>query len=103
MKKHSAILFCLFILSFIFLAYGITGTGAWFSDQVSLENNSITTGNIDLVVSDVVKSNPTLEPGGDYQELLRFCVKNGGSYNMKWRGSLRNVDSPGGMGDKILI
>ena len=85
------------------MAYGISGSGAWFTDQVSLENNSISTGSIDLVLSDVVKSDPDLEPGGEYQEMLRFCVKNGGSYNMKWRGMLSAVQAPTGMTDQILM
>ena len=99
----------IFGLSFLFLilvfamAYGISGSGAWFTDQVNIENNSISTGNIYLVVSDLVSSDPALEPGGDYQEMLRFCVKNGGSYNMKWRGMLTAVKAPAGMADQILM
>ena len=92
----------LFIL-FAIMAYGITGSGACFTDSVTIEKNIITTGKVALLVSDEVRSNPDLEPGAGYQELLRFCVSNGGSYNTKWRGKLTDVSAPGGMENEILI
>ena len=71
--------------------------------MVMIDNNSISTGDIDLGLSDVRGSTPTLEPGGDYKEMLRFCVINEGSFNMKWRGLFTKVNAPDGMTDKILI
>jgi predicted ribosomally synthesized peptide with SipW-like signal peptide len=85
------------------MAYGISGTGAWFTDMATIDNNSISTGNIDLVLSDVRPSTPLLEPGGKFQEMLRFCITNGGSFNMKWRGIFTKVNAPEGMADQILI
>ena len=101
--KRFLVLSFLFLLLIVVMAYGVSGSGAWFTDQVRLENNSITTGNLDLVISDVTQSTPTLEPGGDYQELLRFCLKNGGSYDLKWRGILTGIQAPDGLADQILI
>ena len=97
------IVFSFLAVLFSIMVYGISGSGAWFSDSVTIQNASITTGNIDLVVSDEVRSKPDLEPGGGYQELLHFCLSNGGSYNMKWRGRLTDVGAPVGMEKEILI
>lgn len=88
--------FSIFVILVTFISTGITGSGAWFSDQLSLDNNRISTGNIDLTVSDVIRSTPKLEPGGGFQEVLRFCLKNTGSYNMKWRGTFNSIQAPDG-------
>jgi predicted ribosomally synthesized peptide with SipW-like signal peptide len=101
--KRFAVLSFLFLFTIVVMALGISGSGAWFTDQVRLDNNSITTGKLELVISDVAQSNPTLEPGGDYQEILRFCVKNGGSYNMKWRGILTSIEAPAGLENQVLL
>lgn len=101
--KRLAVLGVFSVLLIVGMASGISGSGAWFTDQVSLENNRISTGNLDLVISEVEQSDPVLEPGGDYQEMLRFCVKNGGSYAMKWRGILTGVQAPEGLGNQVLI
>lgn len=101
--KRIFVLSIMIIIGFAFMAYGVSSSGAWFTDQATIENNSITTGNIDLVISDVVLSNTAFEPGADYQEMVRFCVRNAGNYNMKWRGKLTAVQAPAGMADQILM
>jgi predicted ribosomally synthesized peptide with SipW-like signal peptide len=101
--RHPLIYFLLFSALLAVMAAGMTGTGAWFTDQVSIDNNSITTGSINLTATDVEKSTPILEPGGNYQEVLRFCVKNTGTYNMKWRGIFTAVKASDGVEDKLLI
>lgn len=101
--RRSFILPICFALLLVVMAFGMTGTGAWFTDQVTIENNLITTGNIDLIISDSLKFAPSLEPGGEYQEMLRFCARNGGSYDMKWRGMFTTVDAPAGMVELIKI
>ena len=101
--RRSFILLICFCVMLAVMAFGMTGTGAWFTDQVTLENNLISTGNIDLIISDALKLAPSLEPGGEYQELLRFCARNGGSYDMKWRGMFTSVDAPDGMAELIKI
>lgn len=99
--KRSYLIF--FISIFLVMAYGMTGTGAWFTDQVMIEDAAVTTGNLDLVLSDITKFTPALEPGGDYKEALRFCAKNNGTYTMKFRGVLANIVAPSGMAEKILV
>lgn len=102
MRRFVILLICFSVLLAV-MAFGMAGTGAWFTDQATLENNLISTGNIDLIISDELKLAPSLEPGGEYQEMLRFCARNGGTYDMKWRGMFTSVDAPDGMAELIKI
>lgn len=101
--KKNIIFPILTLLLVAVLVYGISGSAAWFSEIVRIENNVITTGNIDMGITEVEKFTPVLEPGGDYMEVLRFCAENQGTYDMKWRGLLTDIKAPAGMTDKILI
>ena len=67
------------LLALAILAYGLVGTGAWFTSTDSTTDNIISSGNLDLVISDVTSSTPLLESEGDYVEILRFCAVNEGS------------------------
>jgi predicted ribosomally synthesized peptide with SipW-like signal peptide len=83
------------------LAYGVTGTGAWFTDSAKIENNSIATGNLDLTVWGGPFQAANLEPGADYSKLGVFCARNDGSYDMKWRGYLKDVSGSSALKDKL--
>jgi hypothetical protein len=101
--KYYLSLFLLSAFLLVVIVYGLTGTGAWFTAQAVIDNNVISTGNLDLVINNVSKASPPLEPGGDYKEILRFCAKNGGSYPLKWHGGFSGVQAPAGMAEKILV
>ncbi len=101
--RRILIIFIILLALLAVMALGMSGTGAWFTDEAVLESNSISTGSFDLVISDVAKTVLTLEPGADYLELLRFCAHNGGTYDMKWRGMFSNVQAPAGLADLITF
>ena len=101
--KKNIILTVLTLLLIIVLAYGVSGSAAWFTDTAVIETNIINTGTIDLAFSDVYRTTPLLEPGGGYSEILRFCAINNGTFNLKWRGQFTNIQAPEGLTDKILI
>jgi predicted ribosomally synthesized peptide with SipW-like signal peptide len=101
--KKNLILPVLTLLLIAVLAYGVSGSAAWFSDTAVIETNVINTGTVDLALSDVYGTTPVLEPGGDYKEILRFCAVNQGSTNLKWRGHFTDIQAPAGLMDQILI
>jgi predicted ribosomally synthesized peptide with SipW-like signal peptide len=101
--KKNLILPVLTLLLIAVLAYGVSGSAAWFSDTAVIETNVINTGTVDLALSDVYGTTPVLEPGGDYMEILRFCAVNQGSTNLKWRGQFTDIQAPAGLMDQILI
>ncbi len=102
MKKY-IILSILTLFLMAVLVYGVSGSAAWFTDSAVIEGNIINTGNLDLTFSEVARTTPVLEPGGDYTEILRFCAINEGSINLKWRGRFTDIQAPEGLADKILI
>ncbi len=85
------------------LAFGIIGSGAWFTDTASIENNSVSTGELDLSVWGGPFTATKLEPGGDYVKLGVFCAKNEGDYDMKWRGWMTDVSDPANLRSKLLV
>jgi predicted ribosomally synthesized peptide with SipW-like signal peptide len=91
------------LLALAILSYGLIGTGAWFNDQAAITDNIISSGNLDLAISDVIPSTPMMKSGGDYVEILRFCAVNQGSTNLKWRGQFTDLQAPAGLMDQILI
>jgi len=101
--KKNVILSFLTLLLIVVLAYGVSGSYAWFSDTAVIESNIINTGTIDLAFSDVFRTTPNLEPGGGYTEILRFCAINQGTFDLKWRGQFTNIQTAEGLADKILI
>jgi len=88
----------------IILTIGLIGTGAWFTDSATLSGNSVTTGNLDLLVeADGNWKIEKIEPGADYQVLGYFCATNNGDYDMKWRGKLINISDPKGLRHYLVI
>lgn len=80
------------------LAFGLLGTGAWFTDSATLAGNRVSTGNLDLGVTwNGAWSVTKIEPGADYRLLGYFCAINAGDYDMKWRGMLRNITDEKGL------
>ncbi len=85
------------------LAYGVSSTGAWFTDSAKIENNAISSGNLDLTVWGGPFQVSNLEPGGEYRSLGVFCAKNEGDYDMKWRGYIKDFAGSTALKDKLYI
>ena len=85
------------------LAFGVLGTGAWFTTDESISGNSVSTGTLDLEVSGGPFSGTNLEPGAGYTSLGIFCVENIGDYDMKWRGWLKDVDDAKGLRNYLQV
>jgi predicted ribosomally synthesized peptide with SipW-like signal peptide len=88
---------------FAIMALGMSGTSAWFTDQKSIENLTISTGNLDLQINNVTQAAILFEPGDGYKEVLRFCAKNNGDYAMKWRAVIAPVQNDAGLQTILLF
>lgn len=101
MKKKSLIL-TFIIGSFFVIIYGMTGSGAWFTDNATA-SGAISSGNFDLKVSGEPLQISKIEPGEGYQSLGEFCVQNNGDYDMKFHGYMKDVNDPGNLQSFLLI
>ena len=78
MKKKWTILIALVAIAV--MAYGVIGSGAWFTDTQTISDNVITTGIMELGVSGGPLVVNNLEPGAGYQPAGYFCAQNTGNY-----------------------
>ncbi len=85
------------------MAFGLTGTGAWFTSAREINNNSISTGTIDLGVEGGPFTVQNLQPGADWRDVGWFCAANNGNYDMKWRGWIHDVNDPKDLRDFLHI
>jgi len=99
-KKSLIIIFIIGAL--LVLIYGMSGSGAWFTDNATA-SGSVSSGNFDLVVSGEPLLLSKIEPGAGYQPLGEFCVQNNGDYDMKFRGYMKDVVDPGNLRSYLLI
>jgi predicted ribosomally synthesized peptide with SipW-like signal peptide len=100
--KVKIIITSILIIVFSILAFGLLGSGAWFSDSASV-SGSISSGNFDLQASGGPFSISKVEPGAGYQSVGDFCLRNSGDYNMKFRGYIKDLDDPGNLRDYLLL
>ena len=91
------------ILALAVMAFGVLGTGAWFTDSAQINNNYITTGSLDLKVTGGPFTGKNLEPGADYRSLGIFCVENIGQYDMKWRGWVVDLSDAKNLSGQLLV
>ena len=101
MKKAALLILVLGVLGV--LAFGMTGTGAWFTSTRELTGNSISTGTLDLGVEGGPFTAAGLQPGAGWSDVGWFCASNNGNYDMKWRGWMYDVDDPKGLRDFLHI
>ncbi len=90
------------VLAVCILVFGMTGSGAWFTDNASA-SGAISSGNFDFEVSGAPLSLSNAEPGAGYQPLGEFCVQNNGDYDMKFRGYMKDVVDPGNLRSFLLV
>ncbi len=80
-------------------------SGAWFTDQVILPGNTVSTSNFSIAAG--LESAPItvtgLEPGGPWVNAGYIRVLNDGNYNAKWRMGLGNVADTSNMKGKIEV
>ena len=101
MKKVGLLLLVLGVLSV--LAFGMTGSGAWFTSVTELTGNSISTGTLDLGVEGGPFAASDLQPGAGWSNLGWFCATNNGNYDLKWRGWMYDLNDPKGLRDYLHI
>ncbi len=101
MKKVGLLILVLGVLGV--LAFGMTGSGAWFTSTTELTGNSISTGTLDLGVEGGPFAASDLQPGGGWQNVGWFCATNNGNYDMKWRGWMYDLTDPKGLRDFLHI
>jgi hypothetical protein len=101
MKKVGLLILVLGVLGV--LAFGMTGSGAWFTSTRELTGNAISTGTLDLGVEGGPFAASDLQPGGGWQNVGWFCATNNGNYDMKWRGWMFDVNDPKGLRDFLHI
>ena len=101
MKKAALVILVLGLLSI--MAFGLTGTGAWFTSAREITDNSISTGTIDLGVDGGPFNVENLQPGADWRNVGWFCAANNGNYDMKWRGWIYDVNDPKNLRDFLHI
>lgn len=92
-------------LLLIAVVAGLVGasTWAWFTDTETIDNNYVTTGNLDLTVWGGPFVATNLEPGAGYTSAGVFCARNDGNYDMKWRGAMINVADPQGLRNYLYV
>jgi predicted ribosomally synthesized peptide with SipW-like signal peptide len=94
MKK----IFFIFIIAILgVLAYGVTGTGAWFTSTLQINNNVLATGRLGLKVEGGPFVAEKIEPGAGWKDIGWFCVTNDGDFNLKWRAWFKDVNDPKGL------
>jgi hypothetical protein len=101
MKKVGLLILVLGVLGV--LAFGMTGSGAWFTSSREISNNAISTGTLDLGVEGGPFAASDLQPGGGWQNVGWFCATNNGNYDMKWRGWMFDMNDPKGLRDFLHI
>ncbi len=87
------------------LAYGVIGSGAWFSDSATSSANTITTGTLSIDDGQLSKATinvPNLAPGDVTGDIV-FYITNNGNVNLAWLGDLSFTDPSGGLADVIYI
>lgn len=95
----------LVIAALAILVFGVTSTGAWFTDTGSIVGNSVSTGSLDLEITYAPEhfAISYLEPGAPAREAGRFCIKNIGDYNMRVRGWIQNEVDPNNLSNYIMV
>lgn len=84
------------------LIFGLTGTGAWFTNSAFMAG-SVSSGNFEFKISGGPLHLAKIEPGADYAHVGDFCVENTGEYDMKFRGYMKGVEDPGNLASYLLI
>ncbi len=97
MKKVGLLILVVGVLSV--LAFGMTGSGAWFTSVTELTGNSISTGTLDLGVEGGPFAASDLQPGAGWSNVGWFCATNNGNYDLKWRGWMYDLNDPKGLRD----
>lgn len=94
MKK----IFFIFMIAILgVLAYGVTGTGAWFTSTLQVNNNAFTSGRLGLKVEGGPFVAEKMEPGAGWKDIGWFCVTNDGDFAVKWRAWFKDVNDPKGL------
>lgn len=101
MKKSALLILVLGVLGV--LAFGMTGTGAWFTSTRELTGNSISTGTLDLGVEGGPFAAAGLQPGAGWSDVGWFCASNNGNHDMKWRGWMYDISDSKGLRDFLHI
>lgn len=102
-KKRNYLLFFILLFCIFMMAYGIKGTSAWFTGADKNNDSIITTGVLDVFISDVEQSTPQLEAGKDFQEVLRFCARNDSNGLVKLRASIVPLQSDDDLIDQVQV
>jgi hypothetical protein len=101
MKKYVLFVLGLGLLSV--LAFGMTGSGAWFTSTLQMPNNVITSGTLKLGVEGGPFVAASMEPGAGWKDMGWFCVTNRGDYNAKWRAWIEDVKDRKGLSNYLRL
>jgi predicted ribosomally synthesized peptide with SipW-like signal peptide len=101
-KVKRKVLASLLVIAVIASLVGAS-TWAYFHDTAAIDNNYVSTGNLDLTVWGGPFVVENLEPGAGYRDAGVFCAKNDGNYDMKWQGWLTSVSDPKGLRDYLYV
>jgi hypothetical protein len=86
LKIRIPLLIIAFLLVVGTMAFGMVGTGAWFSDTKTSSVSVVASGSLDLQLVEDPLPNIHLKPGEDYSPIAVFCTRNIGSTDLKFRG-----------------
>jgi hypothetical protein len=96
------LLYTFFIGLSTVLIYGMTGSGAWFTNSAFLAG-SVSSGNFEFKITGGPLHLDKIEPGAGYTSVGEFCVQNSGEYDMKFRGYMKGVEDPGNLASYLLL
>ncbi len=104
MSKKLYLLLAVAVL--VVMAFGMIGTGAWFTDKETVSKD-VTTGTLDLTIGGSAVTDPIsirgLEPGAAPTHLGDYCINNAGTIDFKWRMKMALTDNPNNLANFLNV